>query len=146
MFRLKFQELFEEIFPTDGLINLREGEDFITNEQAVLREDYISPYGWEFLSKIKTRDWLYVCFTGKSNVYLVYLRIKEGKMLHFREKVKSTLSERIDLKKTYYKIIECLTYMTLTHDKQMQIVYNDGLLKINGETRNTFFSDKLQEE
>ena len=28
----------------------------------------------------------------------------------------------------------------------VKIVYNEGLLQINGETRTSFFSDKLQEE
>ena len=36
--------------------------------------------------------------------------------------------------------------MTLSHERDLKIIYNEGLLKINGVTRKTFFSDKIQEE
>ena len=146
MFKRKFQELFQEIFPADGIITFIEDEDFITDNAALYKEEYISPFGWEKFLNIKTDEWLYSCYTGQSNVYLVYLRIKGGKYIHFREKVKSTLSETINLKKTYYKIIECLTYMTLTREQGLKIIYNDGLLKINGETRTSFFSDNIAKD
>ncbi|MBN1521402.1 MAG: hypothetical protein JW928_02625 [Candidatus Aureabacteria bacterium] len=146
MFKIKFQELFDEIFPADGLIGLQEGEEDITNNPSLAKEEYLTPFGWESFLKLKPRDWLYSCFQGQSNVYLIYLRIKDGKHMHFREKVKTTLSEKLDLKRTYYKIIECLTYMTLSHERNLQIVYNEGLLKINGKTRKSFFSDAISEE
>ena len=138
--------MFEEIFPSDGIISFREGEDFITDNLAYFKEEYITPFGWEKFLNMTVSEWLYSCFTGQSNVYLVYLRIKDGKYLHFREKVKSTLAENIDLKKTYYKIIECLTYMTLSRETGLKIIYNDGLLKINGETRTSFFSENISQD
>ena len=146
MFKLQFQEIFDEIFPTDGLIGLREGENFITNNLNFLDKEYLNPFGWELFMKTRPKDWLYACLKGNSNVYIIYLRIKEGKYLHFREKVKTTLREKVDLKRTYYKIIECLTYMTLSHERDLKIIYNEGLLKINGQTRDSFFSDKIQLE
>ena len=146
MYKARFQELFDEIFPTDGLLNLKEGEDFITDNMKLLKEEYLGPFGWEEFLKLKPREWLYSCLYGTSNVYLIYLRIKDGKYLHFREKVKSTLNENLDLKRIYYKIIECLTFMTLSHEKDLKIIYNEGLLKINGETRKGFFSEKIQQE
>ncbi len=146
MFKAKFKEIFDEIFPTDGLINLKEGEDYISNNPDILDEEYLSPFGWKKFFNMKENDWLYACFQGKSTVYLIYLRVKYNKYLHFREKVREPLNENIDTKKLYYKLIECLTFMTLSHDENLKIVYNDGLLKINNEIKDSFFSDTISRE
>ena len=143
VFKAKFQEIFDEIFPSDGLINLQERENSITNNFYLIKDEYLAPFGWEDFFKVKASNWLYACFSGESNVYLVYLRIKDGKYLHFREKVKTITNDILNLKRTYYKIIECLTYMTLSHERRLKIIYNDGLLKINGKTRKSFFSDTV---
>jgi hypothetical protein len=145
MFKNKFQELFEEIFPSDGLLGLEEGEDVISNDAKMVKDEHLTPYGWEAFLKMPPADLLYACFRGQSSMELYYHRIKEGKYLHFREKVKSPDGGKIDLKRIYYKIIECLTYMTLANERQTKIVYNEGLLMINGKTRKSFFSDSLKE-
>ena len=62
MFKTRFQEFFDEIFPSDGLLGLIEKEDFITNNLALLRNEFLEPFGWEKFLHMPPRDWLYVCF------------------------------------------------------------------------------------
>ena len=145
MYKTIFKDIFDEVFPSDGIINLKEGKDYITNDPSLLKEEFLAPFGWKEFFELRAYDWLYSCFLGKSTVYLVYLRVKGRKYLHFREKVREPLNNKIDTKKTYYKLIECLTYMALSHEDTLKIIYNDGLLKINEEIRTSFFSDTVSD-